>query len=106
MGTTRRTSKLKRLSPVHPGEILLNDFMEPAGLSQNALARAIHVPPRRVNEIILGKRAVTADTALRLSRFFGTTAKVWMNLQASYDLAVAEDRLKETLEAEIMPLAA
>ena len=74
------------LKPVHPGEILLEDFMKPLNLSQNRLAREIGVPPRRINEIIHGKRAVTADTAMRLSRFFGTSAQVWLNLQAEYEL--------------------
>ncbi len=76
----------KYLKPVHPGDVLLNDFMLPLGLSQNALARAIGVPPRRINEIVHGKRAITADTAIRLSRFFGTSAEVWMNLQTSYEI--------------------
>lgn len=76
----------KCLKPVHPGEILLEDFMKPLKLSQNRLAREIGVPPRRINEIIHGKRAVTADTAMRLSRFFGTSAQVWINLQAEYEL--------------------
>ena len=76
----------KYLKPVHPGDILLEDFMKPLHLSQNRLAREIGVPPRRINEIIHGKRAVTADTAIRLSRFFGTSAQVWINLQAEYEL--------------------
>ena len=76
----------KLLKPVHPGDVLWYDFMLPLGLSQNALARAIGVPPRRINEIVHGKRAITADTAIRLSRFFGTSAEVWMNLQTSYEL--------------------
>ena len=74
------------LKPVHPGDILLEDFMKPLHLSQNRLAREIGVPPRRINEIIHGKRAITADTAMRLSRFFGTSAQVWLNLQAEYEL--------------------
>ena len=76
----------KYLMPVHPGEVLWEDFMKPAGLTQNALAREIGVPPRRINEIIHGNRAITADTALRLSKFFGTSAQVWMNLQSDYEL--------------------
>ncbi len=75
-----------RLRNVHPGEVLDQEFLQPLALSQNALARAVAVPPRRINEIVLGKRAVTADTALRLARAFGTSAEFWMNLQASYDL--------------------
>lgn len=76
----------KLLKPVHPGDVLWYDFMQPLNLSQNALARAIGVPPRRINEIVHGKRAITADTAIRLSLFFGTSAEVWMNLQASYEI--------------------
>ena len=76
----------KYLKPIHPGEILATEFLEPLGLSQNRLAKAIGVPPRRINEIVHGKRAITADTALRLSRFFGTSAKLWLGLQAEYDL--------------------
>ncbi|MBR2357354.1 MAG: HigA family addiction module antidote protein [Lentisphaeria bacterium] len=76
----------KFLKPVHPGEVLFYDFMQPLNISQNALARAIGVPPRRINEIVHGKRSITADTAIRLSRFFGTTAEVWMGLQAEYEL--------------------
>ena len=76
----------KYLPPVHPGEVLLAEFLEPLGMSQNRLAREIGVPPRRINEIVLGKRAVTADTAMRLSRFFGTTAQFWLGLQAEYEL--------------------
>ncbi len=74
--------KTKRLTPIHPGEILHEEFMKPYGLSQNALARALNVPPRRVNEIVLEKRGITADTALRLARYFGTTAELWAGLQA------------------------
>lgn len=78
--------KTEYLNPVHPGEILRLDFMEPMGISQNRLAREIDVPPRRINEIIHGKRGITADTALRLSLFFGTSAELWLNLQADYEL--------------------
>ncbi len=76
----------KRLRNIHPGEILLEEFLEPMGISQNALARATGVPPRRINEIVLGKRALTADTALRLAAFFGTSEGFWLGLQADYDL--------------------
>ena len=76
----------KYLKPVTPGEVLLKEFLEPLNLSQNRLAREIGVPPRRINEIVLGKRAITADTAMRLSRFLGTSAQFWMNLQSSYEL--------------------
>ena len=78
--------KEKYLPPIHPGEILQTEFLEPLGLSQNRLAREIGVPPRRINEIVHGKRAITADTALRLSKFFGTTAQLWLNLQSHYEL--------------------
>ena len=76
----------KFLPPIHPGEILRAEFLEPLGISQNRLAREIGVPPRRINEIVHGKRAITADTALRLSKFFGTTAQLWLNLQSHYEL--------------------
>lgn len=89
------------LSPIHPGEILREDFLKPMGLSQSRLARALHVPIRRINEIVLGKRAVTADTALRLSRFFGTTARFWMNLQADYDLRTARLRAAGRIDREV-----
>ena len=91
------------LSPIHPGEILQEDFLKPMGLSQSRLARALHVPPRRINEIVLGKRAVTADTALRLSRFFGTTARFWMNLQADYDLRTTRHRVADRIASEVQP---
>jgi addiction module HigA family antidote len=77
---------MAKLKNIHPGEILLEEFLSPMGISQNALARAIGVPPRRINEIVLGKRGITADTALRLSRAFGTSESFWMGLQADYDL--------------------
>lgn len=80
------TKKDKYLPPIHPGEILQTEFLEPLGFSQNRLAREIGVPPRRINEIVHGKRAITADTALRLSKFFGTTAQLWLNLQSHYEL--------------------
>jgi addiction module HigA family antidote len=91
----------KRMIPVHPGEILLEEFLKPMGLSQNFLAIKIGVPARRINEIVLGKRRITADTALRLSRFFGTTAKFWLGLQTDYDLDIAEDELSERIENEV-----
>lgn len=90
-----------RLSPVHPGEVLLEEFLEPAGLSQYRLAKDISVPPRRINEIVHGKRSVTADTALRLARYFGTTPRFWLSLQAQYDLDVESDRLGERLDHEV-----
>ena len=93
---------MTRLNPVHPGEVLKHDFMEPFSLSATALARAVGVTPARINEIVRGRRGITADTALRLARYFGTDAQSWMNLQDRYDLAVAERRLGEAL-AGIQP---
>ncbi|MBS3916460.1 MAG: HigA family addiction module antidote protein [Sulfuritalea sp.] len=84
---------MKKLPNIHPGEILLAEFLEPMGISQNALARAMGVPPRRINEIVLGKRAITADTALRLAKAFGTSESFWMGLQADYDLEEARNHL-------------
>ncbi len=91
----------KPLRPVHPGEVLFQEFLEPLGLSQNALARALRVPPRRINEIVHGKRRVTADTALRLARFFGNSPEFWLGLQMDYDLEVETDRLGSRLEREV-----
>jgi addiction module HigA family antidote len=91
----------KKLAPVHPGEVLQEEFLKPMGLSQHRLAMNIHVPARRINEIVLGKRRITADTALRLAKYFGTSAQFWMGLQADYDLDVAADSLKGRLEQEI-----
>jgi antitoxin HigA-1 len=94
----------KKLPPVHPGEILLEDFLEPLGLSQYRLAKSLSVPPRRINEIVLAKRAVTADTALRLARFFGTSDRFWLNLQAAYDLDIERDRLAGRVAKEVQIL--
>lgn len=91
----------KKLHPVHPGEILLEEFLKPMDISQNGLALNIGVPARRINEIVLGKRGVTADTALRLARFFGTSAEFWLGLQAQYDLDVTAEKLGERLEQEV-----
>jgi addiction module HigA family antidote len=91
----------RRLPPVHPGEILLAEFLEPLGLSQYRLAHDISVPPRRINEIVHGKRAVTADTALRLARYFGTTDRFWLNLQTRFDLEQERDNLGGRLEKEV-----
>ena len=88
----------KRLPNIHPGEVLLEEFLKPMAISQNALARSIDVPPRRINEIVLGKRSLTADTAVRLSRAFGTSARFWLGLQADYDLEEARLNLGEALE--------
>jgi addiction module HigA family antidote len=90
------------MPPIHPGEILLEEFLEPLGLSQYRLAKDISVPPRRINEIVHGQRAISADTALRLSRYFGTTDRFWLNLQTRYDLELEKDRLGERLEAEVL----
>jgi antitoxin HigA-1 len=89
------------LPAVHPGEVLLEEFLEPMGLSQYRLAKDVSVPPRRINEIVHGKRAVTADTALRLARYFGTTPRFWLNLQAQYDLDIEADRLGDRLDREV-----
>ncbi len=93
------------LAPVHPGEVLLEEFLEPLELSQYRLAKDISVPPRRVNEIVLGKRSVTADTALRLARYFGTSDRFWLNLQTSYDLDVQREKLGSRLDEEVLPRA-
>jgi addiction module HigA family antidote len=93
----------KKLPPVHPGEILLHDFIEPLGLSQNALARAIGVTPIRISQIVRGQRAVTADTALRLSRYFGTRPAWWMDLQTHFDLETAADRLEARIARAVKP---
>ena len=98
--------KTKKLAPIHPGEILREEFMKPYGLSQNALARALGVPPRRINEIVLEKRGITADTALRLARFFRTTAELWTGLQADYDLRLARCEKERQIERDVEPLAA
>ena len=94
----------RSISPVHPGEILLEEFLKPLSVSQYRLAKDINVDPRRINEIVLGNRAITADTALRLSRYFGTTERFWLNLQTRYDLEVERDRLGERLENEVKVL--
>ena len=93
-----------KLSPIHPGEVLLEEFIKPMNLSQNHLAISISVDARRINEIVLGKRAVTADTALRLARFFGNSPQFWMGLQSQYDLDVTEDQLGKLLDREIIQL--
>jgi addiction module HigA family antidote len=94
-----------KLPPIHPGEILLEEFLRPMGISQYRLAKSISVPPRRINEVVHGNRAVTADTALRLSRFFGTSERFWMNLQTRYELEREKDRLGDRLEDEVVELA-
>ncbi len=91
----------KKMSPVHPGEILLEEFLEALGLTQYRLAKDLSVPPRRINEIVLGKRGISADTALRMARYFGTAERFWLNLQTRYDLEVEKDRLGERLLREV-----
>ena len=96
--------KNKELPPIHPGEILMDEFLEPMGISQYRLAKDISVPPRRINEIVHGKRSITADTALRLGRFFGMSPQFWLNLQNRYDLEVTEDLLEDRLDDEVHAL--
>lgn len=91
--------------PIHPGEVLREEFLAPLGISQYRLAQSINVPPRRINEIVHGKRGISADTALRLARFFGTSEQFWMNLQSHYDLEVERERLGKRLDTEVRPLA-
>jgi len=95
----------RKLAPIHPGEVLLEDFLEPLGLSQYRLAQDISVPARRINEIVHGKRAVSADTALRLARYFSTSDRFWLNLQARFDLETERDRLGRRLVEEVAVLA-
>jgi antitoxin HigA-1 len=94
----------KRLAPVHPGEVLLRELIEPLGLSRYKVAKLVGVPQRRIDEICAGSRGVTADTALRLARLFGTSAEFWMNLQAQYDLEVADRATRKRIEREVTPL--
>ena len=91
----------KKISPIHPGEVLLEEFLVPLNLSQYRLAHDVSVPPRRINEIVRRTRAITADTALRLARYFGTSERFWVNLQARYDLEVERDRLGKRLQREV-----
>ena len=93
------------LPPIHPGEILLEEFLKPMGISQYRLAKDVSVDPRRINEIVLGKRSISADTALRLGRFFGISARFWLNLQSHYDLELEEMELGDRLEREVKALA-
>ena len=95
----------RELEPIHPGEILLEEFLKPVGISQYRLAKDINVDLRRINAIVHGERAITADTSLRLSRYFGTTERFWLNLQARYDLEVQKDELGDRLEREVKALA-
>src|SRR4030067_2890278 len=94
----------KKIPPIHPGEILMEDFLKPFGISQYKLAKDIHVPPRRINEIVHGNRSISADTALRLSRYFNLSERFWLNLQSRYDLEVEKDKLNDRIEAEVKVL--
>jgi antitoxin HigA-1 len=95
----------RKLPPVHPGEILLVEFLEPLGVSQYRLAKDINVPPRRINEIVKGTRSITANTALRLARYFATSERFWLNLQSHYDLEIERDRFGASLQKEVHILA-
>jgi addiction module HigA family antidote len=101
MITRRNKMARKRLAPVHPGEVLLEEFLRPLELTQYRLARSLKVPPRRINEIVHGLRGISADTALRLARFFGTSDRFWLNLQAAYDLDVERDRQGDRIDREV-----
>jgi addiction module HigA family antidote len=96
--------RTKKIPPIHPGEILLGDFLKPMGISQYKLSKDISVPPRRINEIVQGKRSISADTALRLSRYFGLSERFWLNLQSRYDLEVEKDKLDVRLAKEVRVL--
>lgn len=96
--------RAKKITPIHPGEILMEEFLKPFGISQYKLAKDINVPPRRINEIVHGKRSISADTALRLSRYFNLSERFWLNLQSRYDLEVEKDKLNDRIEAEVKVL--
>lgn len=96
--------RTKKIPPIHPGEILLEEFLEPMGISQYKLSKDISVPPRRINEIVQGKRSISADTALRLSRYFGLSERFWLNLQSRYDLEMEKDKLDARLAKEVRVL--
>jgi addiction module HigA family antidote len=98
-------AKKGKLAPIHPGEVLREDFMEPLGLSANRLAMELRVPVTRIADLIRERRAITPDTALRLGRFFNTTARYWLNLQAAFDLESAEDELRDEIERDVRPMA-
>jgi len=95
----------RKISPIHPGEVLMEEFLKPMGISQYRLAKDISVPPRRINEIVHGDRCITADTALRLGRYFGVSPQFWLNLQGHFDLAQAEDRIGDRLSREVHALS-
>jgi len=96
--------RTRKMAPIHPGEILMEEFLKPMGISQYRLSKDIHVPARRINEIVHGQRSITADTALRLSRYFNLSERFWLNLQARYDLEVEKDKLKGRIEIEVKVL--
>jgi antitoxin HigA-1 len=96
----------EKIKPIHPGEVLFEEFLKPMGISQNKLALDIRVPPRRINEIVHGKRRISADTALRLARYFGMSPQFWLGLQMDYDLDIEEDRLGERLQRDVHEYAA
>ena len=100
------TNMIEKLPPIHPGEILLEEFLEPMEISQYRLAKDINVPPRRINEIVLGKRAIMPDTALRLSLYFGLSERFWINLQTRYDIEIEKDKLQDRLKREVHIYAA
>ena len=103
MSSSSNTTDADRIDPIHPGEVIMEDFIEEFGITQNKLATAIGVPPRRIDEIVHGKRGITADTAVRLARYFGTSAELWMNLQSHYELRLERRALREQLDS-IVPL--
>lgn len=103
MSNSLTTTKADRIEPIHPGEILMEDFIEGFGITQNKLAVSISVPPRRINEIVHGKRGITADTAIRLARYFGTSDEFWMNLQSNYELRIERRAMRDRVAA-ITPL--
>lgn len=103
MSSSSATTDADRIDPIHPGKVLMEDFIEGFGITQNQLATAIGVPPRRINEIVHGKRGITADTAVRLAKYFGTSAELWMNLQSHHELRLERRALREQLDS-IVPL--
>ena len=105
MSSSSTTTESNMIEPIHPGEILMEDFIKGFGITQNKLAVSIGVPPRRINEIVHGKRGITADTAIRLARYFGTSEEFWMNLQSNYELRLERRALRDTVAA-IVPLGA
>jgi len=105
MPEVRKKMKKRDFPPIHPGEILVKEFLEPLGISQYRLAKDICVTPRRINEIVHGRRAISADTALRLSQFFGMEAQFWLNLQSRYDMEVARDQLQDKIKKEVRPFS-